>query len=172
MPRNAVGAFIGAAVIIVVMLFAVGAFDTQARSSRIMSGGCDVPDQNIADLVSLTTESNVPNGYYDSLDSPSGTPYTVPARHDFILCHLESVSTSATSTVVQIGYADSAVSATSTAPATPVTLANVASPAVDERLNVSTYLGTVPAGKVPWVRHTPSVAWSAHVVGVLRRVED
>lgn len=169
MPRAAVGAFIGAAVIVLVLLYSVGTFDSAVRSGRIVAGACDIPEYTWENMLSLTTTASVPSGYYDSLGSPAGSPYTVPSGHELLLCGVEGIATAATSTLLQIGYADTAVSATSTPPAVPVVITNLAVPAVNDWIKTETFVGVVPAGKIPWGRHNPAMPWAFHVVGILRK---
>lgn len=167
MPREAVAAFIASAVILMVLAYALGAFDSEAREIRFKAGACDIPGQKVEDAVTLTTQSAVGTGLYDSLDAPDGTAYAVPVRQELRICHVVTLATSVQRGFLEIGYGDNAASATSTAPTAAVTLAVVPAPLADEPMTVESIVGVVPAGKVPWVRHSPGVDWSAHAVGVL-----
>ena len=172
MSRSVAAILVATAVIFLVLLQGFGVLDPPSRTSRFLTGGCDVPEDNVDQVVSLTTQSAVPSGSYDSLDSPEGTTYTVPQNRELVICSALTLSASSTVTSFEIGYGDTAVSATTTAPTAAVLMASIPSPADDAVLPVSSILGAVPAGRIPWARHTPGVSWSAHAVGILRKVTD
>jgi len=150
----------------VLLWWTTGGFPSGANEARLAAGACDVPARNASTIVSLTTEADVASGYYDSLDAPEGTAYTVPAGMVLEICQVVSLANSGQVATLEIGYGDAAVSATSTAPAAPVLMAALSSPAADQLLDIGTVIGSVPAGKIPYARHSPGVAWSVHLVGL------
>ena len=177
MPRNAVGAFIGAAVIIFVMAFAVGALDTDANETRFTPGACDIPEQNRDSAVSLTTSHAIGTDLYDSWQVPFGTFYQVPANSELRICQLLVNNAPAVTHALlhlAVGYGDTAASATSTVPLNAVEIAHL--PATEASSNgvyeFNTLLGVIPAGKYPFVTYSPKADWEAFAVGVVSQVRE
>ncbi len=177
MPRNAVGAFIGVAVLIFVMAFAVGAFDPDARETRFVAGACDIPAQNVGEAVSLTVSGAISDGNYESFQVPEGTFFEVPANKELRICQIFVNDRPGPGNVLRhlhIGYGDDGVIDAAGAPTNPVELAHL--PAneaqVEGIFEFATLIGVIPAGKFPFVTYMPGGDWEVFAVGVLSDVTD
>lgn len=134
---------------IVLVLLIVGFAATQ--QGKYQAGGVEVHSSN--DIVALTSSTNtVDAGNYDTLESPRGTDYQVPAGTTFVVTLLTASGTG------DIGYGDDAVSDSASPPTNAVT--------------VCTFIGSgevwcpIPSDKFPFVRVDTAGAVSA--VGVER----
>lgn len=177
MPRSAVAAFIATAVILVVLLFGLGAFDTDARETRFVAGACDIPEQNVGEAVSLTCAGAITDGNFESLQAPEGTFFEVPDGKELRICQLMVNNRPGAGNALRhlhIGYGDDAASDVAGAPANAVEIAHLPATeaAAEGVFEFSTLIGVIPAGKFPFVTYTPGGDWEVFAVGVLTDVAD
>lgn len=133
-------------------------------------GSLTVPANQQANVRSLVNRTvTATTARYDSLDSPRGTTFTVPAGQTFIITAACGVDISAGGGgVIDIGYGDDAVANSAAPPTNAVTLATVFCGVFggsDQELWLE-----IPAGKVPFAfAHVPAPnTWQASASGVLR----
>lgn len=177
MPSINIGAVVGVVALLFVVLYGMGVFDTTANSNRYVAGACDISEANIGSLVSLTGTGALGNGLYDSLQSPVGTFYQVPANYELSICQLmvNNIPDAAKDLLhLHVGYGDEGVSAVAGPPAGVVVMAHLpANQAVEEGIvYFDTVIGPFPEGTYPFVQYTPGDDWEAFALGVERKVSD
>jgi hypothetical protein len=137
--------------LVAVALAVVLAVQGQAIGWWQVGGGWSRSANGVA-LVSSTTP--VTGGRYDSLESPRGTDYQVPAGQTLYITNWIGTPqmASGSSFTLEIGYGDTAVNNSVAAPTTPIVVYAVSWRTADgPPVNRSTWI-EVPAGKYPFVR--------------------
>ena len=145
----------------VVILLAIAAFALAFLFTNAFTG-------RASDVISLVTASEaVAGGSYDSVDSPVGTTYIAAGPLRFTSISL--TADSATSTAVEFGYGTTHVEASTSTPASAVTLGAFTLPA-DSGLVTILLEVEVPGGRYPWVRVSGPATWPGRVtlLGVQR----
>lgn len=124
---------------------------------------------DVSETVALVSSASpIAAGNYDSLDSPRGTDYQVPAGQTLYIAQLLGAphTTAALDTTLSIGYGDTAVADSTSAPDALVIVFSTTYRAADgPPLPVEVFV-PVPAGKYPFVLTDRAIAVQA--VGVAR----
>lgn len=137
------------ALVIIAVLILWGATDG-FRPDTITIGSVELSGQRSGDVVTLiqatSFESLVVNNF-DSMDSPRGTSYQVPAGKTLYV-YLINWTPNASSTTLWFGYGDNHVENSTTTPTNAVALFTSTGQVSGEPINASTLLA-VPEGKYP-----------------------
>ncbi len=115
-------------------------------------GGLSTRDfPSVTALVNST--SPVTADYYDSYESPQGTDYVVPAGQTLYITSLQGhpLAAAATSTTVRIGYGDTAVNATTTAPTAATVVYTITFRTNDDPPAPYAVFIPIPTGKYPFM---------------------
>ena len=138
---------------------------TRQADGTITLGSAEIPSSARARIVALiaTDAGGITDGNYDTLQSPVGTNYAVPAAVTLFITGL-TVGAGAAGVVVELGYGDDAVNDSASAPSAAVVLYEQTLGAAQALAELDVF-GQVPAGKLPYMRVTGAGAWRAMANG-------
>lgn len=116
------------------------------RNFRIGWGVTDTPSE----LITLFADASVAN-YYDTMDSPVGTPYVVPGGKTLYICAFDQYPTGA-GHAFYIGYANTSVNDSASAPTTPIQVTGSYPGAVGNTRYSANIVAKIPTGKYPFIQ--------------------